>query len=138
MFKKLLHARDTDIGLLVLRILIGVVMAQHGWSKVSTFGEKFHTFPDPLHITSEVSFTLTVFAEFFCSLLLLLGLLTRFAVIPLIINMTVITWVVLGDEPWSKKEFAFLFLITYLCLLFTGPGKYSLDHLLFGKKHAHS
>ena len=134
MFKKLLVSKNIDCGLFLIRVAIGSLMLfSHGLGKLSGFSEMFHSFPDPLGISPEASYSLTVFAEFFCSLFLILGLFTRVAAITLSINMAVIAFVMQLHEPWNKKEFAVLFLIPYLTILFTGAGKYSLDYLLFEK-----
>lgn len=134
MINKFLHWRNLDLGLLILRVLVGGFMLfGHGWGKLMAFGEKFHTWADPLGVGHELSYILTVGAEVFCSLLLILGLVTRFAVIPLVITMLVIILIVHGDDDWHKKEFALLYLIPYMALLFSGPGKYSMDHLIFWK-----
>ena len=77
--------------------------------------------------------SLVVFAEFFCSIALMVGFITRGAVIPLIITMFVAAFVIHGDDPFNKKELALLFLTAYSVILITGPGKYSLDRLM-GRK----
>ena len=124
----------TDFGLLVLRLFAGLLMMfPHGLSKLTGFPEKVSTFADPLGLGPGLSLTLVVFAEFFCAAAVVLGFMTRFALIPLIINMAVIAFVVHGDDPWAKKEFALLFGAPYLALLFTGPGRFSLDAMLFNR-----
>ena len=60
--------------------------------------------------------------------------LTRWAVIPLVIFFVVAGFIQHADDPWSRKELAFLFLVAFLPLLFTGPGRYSLDALIAKKK----
>jgi putative oxidoreductase len=55
------------------------------------------------------------------------GLFTRLSVIPLIITMLVAAFVAHAGDPFSSKEPALLYLIPYLALLFSGPGKFSLD-----------
>lgn len=123
-----------SIGLLVLRVWVGLMMAfGHGWGKLIGFGARAERFADPLGVGSSVSLGLTVFAEFFCALALVLGLLTRGAAIPLMITMLVAGLVIHGDDPWGKKEMALLYLAPFLTLLITGPGKYSLDRL-FARK----
>lgn len=82
----------------------------------------------------EISLVLAVFAEFFCSILVILGFATRFALFPLIITMLVAIFIAHGDDPFHVKEHALLFLFPYLSLLILGAGKYSLDYLIFGKK----
>ncbi|MDB5210547.1 MAG: DoxX family protein, partial [Sediminibacterium sp.] len=74
------------------------------------------------------------FAEFVCSIFVVLGLLTRFACVPVIIGMSVALFQAHGGDITGKGQAATLFLLTFFSLLFTGPGKYSLDAALY--KHA--
>lgn len=130
--KKFLLTGDRDLSLLFLRIFIGGFMLfGHGWGKLTAFGEYFHSFSDPLGFGPEISYILTVFAEVLCSVFIILGLFTRFAAIPLAITMIVAAFVILKNESWNDKEFALLYLIPYITIFFAGPGKYSLDRVLF-------
>ena len=123
-----------DIGLLVLRLGFGGLMLfAHGWGKLVNFGERAPNFPDPLGVGSVFSLALVTFAEFFCALLLMVGLATRAAAVPLIINMSVITFIVHAEDPFRQQEFPMLFGIAFLVLFFTGPGKFSLDALISRK-----
>ena len=127
----------TDWGLLLLRVFIGSFMLfAHGLSKLTGFSEKMTTFADPIGLGPQFSLALSVFAEVFCAGAIILGLLTRLALIPLIINMLVITLIVHADDPWGKKEFALLFAVPFLTLLLTGPGRFSLDAFLFNRAPA--
>ncbi|MFN8691884.1 MAG: DoxX family protein, partial [Cyclobacteriaceae bacterium] len=63
-------------------------------------------------------------------LLVVVGLYTRLALVPLTICMAVAVFIIHGDDPFGDKEHALLFLLPYLALMFTGPGKYSLDRLI--------
>ena len=127
------HSRTVDIGLFILRVGISLLMIPHGWSKLQRLnnGEDFYNF---LGMGSEVSLLLIVIAEFFCSILLIIGIGTRFILIPLMIGMLVVVFMVHGADPFGDKEHGLLFLVPYLTLFITGPGKYSLDYYLFGKK----
>jgi putative oxidoreductase len=106
---------------------MGGALLTHGWPKLTNFSERMEKFRDPLGLGSELSLALIVFAEVFCSIFLMLGLYTRLALIPLIIAMSVIFFIVHGNDPFGEKEKAFLFLAAFLTLFFTGPGKFSLD-----------
>lgn len=120
-----------SFGLLLLRVSLGgMMLCAHGWGKLTSFSEQYPTFPDPLGVGSMTSMLLVIFAEFFCSLAIILGLGTRFAALPLVITMLVAAAVIHADDPWGKKEFALLYLIPFLSLVFTGAGKYSLDALI--------
>ena len=134
--KKFLLKGDKDFALLFLRITIGGFMLfGHGWSKLTSFGEYFHSFDDPLGVGPEISYILTVVAELLCSLLIILGLFTRIAVIPLAITIIVAAFVILKNESWNVKEFALLYLIPYITIFIAGPGKYSLDDYLLKIKN---
>jgi len=74
-------------------------------------------------------------AEVGCSILLILGLWTRLALIPLAITMIVALFVVHGADPWKVKELAAMYLLVYATLLLTGAGQFSLDHLWWSKRN---
>ncbi len=65
-----------------------------------------------------------------CSVLILLGLGTRIAVIPLIVTMLVAVFIVHSGDPFAKQEMGLHYLLVYIMLLLTGSGKYSLDRLI--------
>jgi putative oxidoreductase len=123
-------AISMDAGLLILRLAVGGLMLTHGWPKLAGFTERMDRFADPLGIGSTSSLGLAVFAEVFCSVLLMLGLLTRLSLIPLIITMGVAVFVIHANDPFSKQELGLLYLLPYLTLFFTGPGKYSVDKMM--------
>lgn len=124
-------------GVLILRVGISLIMLTHGYPKLSKFLSGDHSFADPINLGSELSFILVIGAEFFCSILLILGLGTRVVLIPLIFTMLIVFFIVHGDDPFGKKEVPALFLIIYLTLLFTGPGRFSIDRLLFKSRAKH-
>jgi putative oxidoreductase len=129
------YGKKGDTGILVLRLFAGFIMVYaHGWGKLTHFGENSDDFYNFLGLGGTVSFGLVVFAEFFCSVLLLLGLGTRLATFPLLITMIVIVVDVNAGKPINKFETPLLYLVIYISLLITGAGKYSLDYLLFSKK----
>lgn len=125
-------------GLLVLRVGVGAMMMfAHGWGKLVNFGEKSASFKDPLGVGSEISMALATSAEFFAAFLVIVGLGTRLAAVPLVFTMLMAALVIHADDPWAKKEFALLYAVPFLALIFTGPGKYSVDAWLtkrFSKK----
>jgi putative oxidoreductase len=116
---------------LVLRIAIGGLMLSHGYGKLQTAlaGGEIQ-FMDPFGLGQAASLYLAVFAEFFCSILLILGFATRLATIPLIITMLVAVLIAHGSDPFEKKELALHYLLVYLVLLICGAGKYSIDYFI--------
>lgn len=125
-----LQSTSTAVGLLILRVSVGLMMAfGHGWGKLAGFGERAAQFADPYGFSPTVSMALAVFAEFFCSLALALGFVTRAAVIPLMITMLTAVLIIHADDPWGRKEMALMYLIPFVTILIAGPGKYSLDRM---------
>ncbi len=88
-------------------------------------------FGDPIGVGQATSLHLSAFAEFVCAILIILGLLTRLATIPLIINMAVACLIVHGADDFGTKELSLLYLGIFLTIFFTGPGRYSLDKGVF-------
>lgn len=129
--KKLLSTKYSsgvfNTAMLLLRIGVGVLMMSHGFDKLVHFGSNHKSFMNFLGIGSTFSLTLVIFAEFFCSLFLILGLFTRLATIPLIIAMSVALVKAHHAEIFGKGELAALYLTCYVVLLLLGPGKVSVD-----------
>jgi putative oxidoreductase len=133
-FSQSREATLTAYGLLVLRIGVGLLMLLgHGWPKLAGFGTRAGQFPSVFGLDGSVSLALAVFAEFFCSLAIIFGLFTRLAVVPLIVTMLVAALVIHGADPFAKKELALMYLLPYVTLIITGPGRFSLDALLGGR-----
>lgn len=120
-----------SLGLLILRVGVGVHMAAlHGYGKLSKFSEMSGGFPDPLGVGSTASLSLAVLAEFFMSIVLVFGLLTRLTTIPLIVTMAVAAFIIHSEDPWSTREPALLYLGAYLALFFAGAGRFSVDAVI--------
>ena len=138
MSKRLLGPKSNEfvenIWLLILRVGGGAFMLTHGIPKLQTlFGGGEIAFADPFGIGATFSLILTVFAEVCCSVLLILGITTRLASIPLIITMSVAAFIIHGDDPFSNKEMGLLYLLIYLTILVYGGGKFALGRLVRGR-----
>lgn len=124
-----------SIGLLLFRIAFGSFMLLgHGWGKLTSFSETAAKFPDPLGIGSEWSMGSAIFCEVACSALVIVGLATRIAVLPLVFTMAVAVFMVHGGDPFATKELALVYLSAFALLYFTGPGCFSVDTMLLQKK----
>ena len=119
-----------SFGLLVLRVSISAMMLTHGLYKLTNFSTMSQNF-DPIGLGGTISLSLVIFAEVFCSLAIMLGLFTRLSVIPLMVAMCVAAFVTHGGQAFDKKELALLYLAFYVTLFITGPGRYSIDRLLW-------
>ncbi len=123
--------KTLDIWLLFLRLCVAGFMLTHGFPKLmKLFSGNEIQFPDIIGIGAIGSLALAVFSEFFCSLLLVVGLASRFAAFALICTMMVAAFIAHGSDPFAKKELALLYLLIYVTILVAGSGKYSVDHYL--------
>ena len=130
-----LNLRHVDIGLLIFRIGIAGLMLTHGYPKLlKAFGGEEVSFADPLGMGEMLTFTFAIFAEFICSVLIIIGLGTRLAAIPLIITMAVVAFVVHLNDGFGRQELPLLYLFGFILLFFTGGGKYSLDWYFLSTK----
>lgn len=141
---------NADLGLLLFRIALPFLMIRyHGWGKLAGWKDEsirlpnflsldgavkeFHTFPNYIGISSEVSYLLVTWLETFGSIAIMLGLFTRIQSAGLFIAMMVAFFFHHGAN-FNGGETAFSYAFCYLLLFFTGPGKYSLDRKLgFGR-----
>ncbi len=126
---------EVDLALFVLRVVIGVTIAAHGYNKFFGGGRIAGTArwfdgigmrPGRLHAYMAAT------TEVGSGVLLVLGLLTSLAAAALIGVMTVAGWTVhrhngffIIREGW---EYVFVLAVTGLVIAVLGPGGWSLDH----------
>jgi putative oxidoreductase len=132
--KKLLSTKYSagafNAAMLVLRIGLGALMMHHGYDKLVHFAKYQSTFMNFMGIGQSMSLALVIFAEFFCSLFLIIGLFTRLSAIPLVITMAVALFKSHNGEIFGDGQTAALYLTGYIALLLCGPGKVSVDGMI--------
>lgn len=116
--------------ILFLRIAFGLLFFSHGIAKMSEFDILITSFPDPLGVGKTLSLSLVIFAEVFCSVAFIAGALFRLCLIPMIFTMAMAFFVIHGNEPFAVKETAMMYLLLFILLFVTGPGKYSVDAMI--------
>ena len=127
---------SANCGLLALRLWVGLSMLLlHGWGKITNFDSMSGKFLDLMGIGSKAGLVMAIFAEAVCSILLILGLFTRFAALSLMITMSVAFFLqhkgVLKGP--GSGELAFIYLAAYVALFLAGGGKFSVDAKMGGK-----
>jgi len=116
-----------NFAMLILRVGVGVLVASHGYNKLIHFSTMKSHFLNFMGMGSTLSLTLDIFAEFFCSIFLILGLFTRLSVIPIIIAMSVALFKTHHGDIFGAGERAAMYLIASIAIIFCGPGKISID-----------
>jgi putative oxidoreductase len=126
---------SADIGLLLLRVVFGGLLAAHGtqklfgWFDGLGWSKNAVTFDSMGYNPGKLFGTLAGLSEFTGGLLLLLGLLTPLAgaiVLGTMINAVNAGWSG-GLLTGKGYETALLFAAVGAAIAFTGPGKFSLD-----------
>lgn len=134
-------SRTGSLGLLLVRLATGVLLAAHGLSKLTAGpaglagGLAMKGFPAPTLLA-----WCATLAELLGGVCLALGLLTRPAAAVVAFNM-VVAWASMhlpdaaffGTAKGGPFEYPFLLSILGLTLALTGAGRYSLDAVLFGR-----
>lgn len=125
------YCRDRVISLLILalRLFFGILFFSHGLDKMINFNELSYTYPSVLGFGSHMTLMVSIFCEFACSLFLIVGLLVRITVIPMIAAMAV-AFFDIHDGMFPAGELSLIYMILFIILYITGPGRYSIDYLI--------
>ncbi|WP_417874998.1 DoxX family protein [Xanthomarina gelatinilytica] len=125
------YSNNVDLVLLILRLVVGIFMLTHGIGKFDAlFGGEPIQFPDPLGIGATASLAMAVFSEVLCSILLIIGLGTRLAAIPLLITMLIAALIVHSTDGFGRQELPLIYTTLYIAIAILGAGKFSLDYLI--------
>jgi putative oxidoreductase len=140
-------AQITDILLLIVRLTLGLVIFPHGAQKLLGwwggygYNGTMNWFTQTMKIPYLFGFAAIV-AEFFGSIALIIGLLTRPAALGIGVTMIVAAWMVhrpngffmnwFGNQQGEGYEYFILAIGLTLVLIVAGGGAYSVDALLFG------
>ena len=116
-----------NLGMLILRLAMGGLLIPHGYDKLVKFAEYKGKFLNFLGMGQGLSLGLTIFAEFFCAALVVLGLFTRFAAIPPFIAMMVATLEAHQGRIFADGEHAALVAMGFFVIILLGPGRISVD-----------
>lgn len=126
---------SSQLSLTILRIVTGVTLfLHHGWEKRPEHWAVFMThFPSLFHLSSPVTFLIAFFSDFVCSILIVLGLGTRWAAAFCFCNIFV-AWACvhhfafMGSGPAADHgELIVLYLGAMLAIFLGGPGFLSID-----------
>ena len=123
-------------GLGIIRIIVGAFLIYHGCEMFDTpaMNEyfKWDMFKDSS--MARISVYGGKVAELLSGILLLLGLFTRLACIILICTLGYIAFFVGHGKIWYEDQYPFLFVVIGFIFIFTGPGSFSVDNVIFKNK----
>ena len=122
-------------GLSVIRIITGFFLTYHGSEVFDVSIMNEYVQREVFKNTFSPSFMVYMgkTAELVAGFLLLLGWLTRLATVAMIITFSYIAFFVGQGKIWYEDQYPFLFVLLAFVFFFAGPGKWSVDDLLFNK-----
>ena len=134
----LASARHQALGIAILRVVTGITFTMHGYQKVFVYGMAgvqgaFTAMGAPMPM---ITGPLIACLEFLGGIALVVGLLTRFAALGLVLDMLgAILIVRLANGFYLPKgyEFELMLFAASLALVFGGPGAFSIDSLIASK-----
>lgn len=122
----------TDALPTLIRIMLGVLLVYHGSSKVfDGMGDMIQGITDRGWPFPMLQAFMAAYIEFAGGVLLIVGLMTRPVALMTIGLFSIIFFVFSATDPFAKKEKALLFLFLAIYVFLSGPGKASVDALLF-------
>jgi putative oxidoreductase len=120
--------------LLLVRASLAAVFVPSGWGKLHDLGKVSEFFTELGIPAPAFNATLVAISELGCGLLLLVGVLSRLAAIPLIISMTVATITAKRDEITGIAALLaideVIYVVMAIVILVLGAGRLSIDGLL--------
>ncbi len=118
---------QVDIGLLFLRVSGAFMLLHvHGWPKIVHYSHELTVIEDPFGLGAQFSLLAAIFAEVLCPVLIALGLLARFASLPVLAVLLVSMFIVHPQWSIAEGQFGWLLMVIFGAIAFCGPGKYSL------------
>ena len=124
----------TDAGILLTRLVLGGLFTWHGYDAVMHYNQYLAMSKSTIGLDPALEFNLVVFSQLIGGILVALGWLTRLAVIPLFITMTVAFFVAHRNDPFFQKELSFVFWLLCMAVFVLGSGRFSVDALIQKRK----
>lgn len=129
----------TNMARLFIRLFTGVMFMQFGIRQIAHYNELAPSFCPVLGMSGETALLVMILIEIICSTLIILGLFTRFAIIPPFISMVIAEHVIMqyysaeGVTQLYSMQAGFLpimFMGIFIFMMIAGPGKISLDYII--------
>jgi putative oxidoreductase len=118
--------RSTSAGLLVLRVFAGLsLFLKHGLEKLTGYSTMVQHFPDPIHIGAHAGLAFALLSDGICSVLVILGLVTRPAAAVVLINLLTAFFFVHHAALLTNAHVELVWV--YTGAFAAGPGRFSID-----------
>ncbi|ORC59979.1 LysR family transcriptional regulator [Pseudomonas floridensis] len=106
-----------------MRVSVSLLLLHvHGLPKLMHWSEEVQRIEDPFGLGGTLTLALAVFAEVICPVLLILGIWSRLACLPVLAVLAVAVLFIHPEWSVEQGQFAWLLIILFLGLALTGPG----------------
>ena len=122
-----------SLGLLLLRLSIGIMLIHHGYEKLDNINNFADAFVRPLHLPFPIFLSyVAAFSEIGGSWLLILGLATRFGALAIVGTISVAIYHALVTSGFNifLLELLLLYFASATSIALTGPGDFSIDEVI--------
>ena len=122
-----------SLGLLILRLSVGIMLIHHGYEKLENIENFADAFVRPLHLPFPIFFSyIAAFSEIVGSWLIIFGLATRFGALAILGTMSFAIYhaIMTGGFNIYLLELLVIYWGGAACIVLNGGGKFSIDHLI--------
>ncbi|AZF37120.1 DoxX family protein [Pseudomonas sp. R4-39-08] len=125
------ETKKQDVGLLFLRVSGALFLLWvHGLPKLLNYSDQLKLIEDPFHLGAPITLLLAIFAEVLCPLLIIAGVWTRLACLPILAVLVIALLVVHPEWTLFEGQFGWLLMIIFTSILIAGPGSLRLGQRL--------
>jgi len=125
-----------SLGLLALRLCVGIFLIHHGYDKLNDIEGFADTYVRPMHLPFPIFLSyIAAYSEIVGSFFLLPGMLSRLGALAIFGTISVAIYHSISTVGFNlyALELLALFWGGSVCILLNGPGKFSLDYLVVSR-----
>lgn len=129
----------SNLSRLFIRLFVGVMLFRFGMRQMLSYSAISQSFPDVMGIDGHTALAVMIGIEIVCSLLIMVGLFSRFSCLPAMVPMVVAVNRMLSMANVSDIAdlgamhpvyLPIMFLGVFVFIILAGPGKVSLDYVI--------
>jgi len=126
--------RRFSLGMLLLRIAVcSEIAIVHGFKKIGVGVQEAEQIPNPLNLPDSFNNAFAISANIVFPFFVMIGFLTRLATLPTLAVTLTGYFVVHWGDSLLLKDPPYIYSLLFLFILIMGPGKYSIDNLIYKK-----
>lgn len=127
-----LHNNLYNAAILVFRVAISLeLIIVHGLKKIGAGGNELEIVPNPFGLDPSLNQFLAASSDLVFPLLIILGVGTRLATIPILVVTLTGYFIMHAGESLAEKDISFIYSMSFFLIAIIGAGKFSFDYAIF-------